>query len=691
MNTAIILQPFVPIWLVAVMTAIGAGAALLSVQRSRTGSLLRVLGAGILAAFLLNPQIENKETTPLDDIAIILVDKSASQRLDGRDAVTREAADNLRAVLQTQSNVEIIESVLEGDDETNLGNALSQALSTTSRARLAGVFVVTDGRSHDQINHAALPAETPLHGFFTGRPDEYDRKISLLKSPRYGVVNSPVDISFRIDDLGPDDESVIAGQAFVTLKVNGEEITRQSVPIGTEIQFAAPLSRPGKTIIELETAAVPGELSDRNNIAILPISTIRDRLRVLLISGEPHAGERVWRNLLKSDPSIDLVHFTILRPAEKQAADGFIDQRELALIEFPQDELFIDKLSEFDLVIFDRYTYRGALNAYHFDNIARYVEDGGAVLVAAGPELNGTLSLAARRNFAYLLPAVPTGQSIQQPFRPSISKAGVRHPVTLNLPDTEYWGRWLRVTQTTPRSGRVLMTGPDDTPLLILDRVSEGRVGLLLSDHVWLWARGFDGGGPHGELLRRISHWLMKEPELEEERLILSNAGGDLLIERRTLDDDISPVSLTLPNGEEVDVTLSSSGVGQFTATLENAKRGLYRAKSDGLFAIGEIGLGAPPEFTDVVVDHRSLEQTITKSKGGVFDVRQGIGATIPEIRRVSANARQKSTDRWAGLARRNASRVEAIALAPLAPPFIWLFALGAAIVGAWWAEGRRR
>ena len=100
----------------------------------------------------------------------------------------------------------------------------------------------------------------------------------------------------------------------------------------------------------------------------MQINGVRDRLRVLLVSGEPHAGERTWRNLLKSDASVDLVHFTILRPPEKQ--DG-VPVDELSLIAFPTRELFIEKIEDFDLIIFDRYRRRGILPSLYLENIAQ--------------------------------------------------------------------------------------------------------------------------------------------------------------------------------------------------------------------------------------------------------------------------------------------------------------------------------
>jgi predicted Rdx family selenoprotein len=676
-----------PAIVLAGAVAILAGA--VSLIRAPRSAPFRVAALFALLALLLNPQIRVAERTALADIAVIIEDESASNRLDQRAGATRVAADALEAKLRALGDVELVRTRVGGEEESRLGEALDAALTDNPRARLSVIFVVTDGQATDHVAAPAAPESAPVHILLTGRPSETDRKVTLLRAPRYGIVKEGAEVSFRIDDLGPDETPLEErGQAIVSLRVNGEQAVRQPVPVGADVSFTAPLPHPGRSVIELEVEPAEGELTTKNNIVVLPIAAIRDRLRVLLISGEPHAGERVWRNLLKSDPAIDLVHFTILRPIEKAQSDSALE-RELALIEFPQDELFIEKLAEFDLVIFDRYTYRGVLNAYHFDNLARYVEGGGAVLVSSGPEFSGYLSLASRRNFSYILPAMPAGDAIDGPYRPKISDVGERHPVTAGLPEADFWGRWLRIAPSMTRSGATLMTDGDGRPLLVLDRVGEGRVGLIQSDHVWLWARGFDGGGPHAELLRRISHWLMKEPDLEEEQLLLVERNGDLVIDRRTIEDVVPPVAVTFPDGRTEVVALAPNGPGRFEARIAQAPQGLYRAKSDGLFAIAAVGLAAPPELQDVVMTAAPLEAARAATKGGVFRVRTNAGLAVPDIRRISQRAAERAGPGWAGIVGRNAHRTDSVADRPIASPWVWLLMLALSLAGAWLIEGR--
>ena len=171
-------------------------------------------------------------------------------------------------------------------------------------------------------------------------------------------------------------------------------------------------------MVELEVEGLPNELTQANNRAAVPIEGIREKLRVLLVSGEPHAGERTWRNLLKSDANVDLVHFTILRPSGE--AGRHADQRAVA-DRLPDAELFQQKIKDFDLIIFDRYANQSVLPSSYFENIVRYVRDGGAVLVAAGPEFASYGSLAQTR-LAPIIPGTPDGRIVEEALQ------GRHHP-----------------------------------------------------------------------------------------------------------------------------------------------------------------------------------------------------------------------------------------------------------------------
>ncbi|MEO0620538.1 MAG: hypothetical protein AAFZ01_14840 [Pseudomonadota bacterium] len=442
----------------------------------------------------------------------------------------------------------------------------------------------------------------------------------------------------------------------------------------------------------------PGELTTANNRTIITAQGVRENLRVLLVSGEPHAGERTWRNLLKSDAAVDLVHFTILRPPEKQ--DG-TPINQLSLIAFPTRELFSEKLHDFDLVIFDRYQRRGVLPLLYLRNITRYVEDhGGAVLVAAGNDYAEPLSLYLTP-LADVLPAAPTGRVIEQPFKPRITATGRRHPVTQGLPgageasrDTEpSWGRWFRLIEAEQPRGQIVMEGAEDKPLLVLDRRGKGRVALLLSDHAWLWARGLEGGGPHTPLLRRLGHWLMKEPDLEEEYLSAVRKGQSLSIERRTMKDSVSGVEVLGPDGSTRTVTLRESKPGIWRGTVDAETPGLYKLTTDELTAVARAGDPNAREMSEVTATREKLAPVVEASGGGAFWLKTSAAAadgsvSIPKISMLRS-AKILHGNSWLALRDRRAFLTRGVKLYPLFTGFAALAALLALIAAMWWREGR--
>ena len=426
--------------------------------------------------------------------------------------------------------------------------------------RLAGVIMITDGQVHDVPKSAAqLGFDAPVHALLTGAPDEFDRRIEMLSRRRATASSAR---SRDIEVARARDRAAQAGAGEprdAQGPPRGPRPTRlRRAEIGAHRHDRRCRSRtPGRTSSRSSSRPAPGELTPANNRVVIAAEGVRENLRVLLVSGEPHAGERTWRNLLKSDAAVDLVHFTILRPPEKQ--DG-TPINQLSLIAFPTRELFSEKINDFDLIIFDRYQHRGILQLLYYDNIARYVEEhGGALLVAAGDDYAGSLSLF-RTPLSPVLPAVPTGRvlsrSRSRPSSPATaasirSRAACPAPARANGQPT--WGRWFRQVEVQPERGRTLMNGAENKPLLVLDRKGKGRVALLTSDHAWLWARGYEGGGPHTDLLRRLSHWLMKEPDLEEERLHRVGARAcKLTLERRSMEDKVGPVTLSAPGRRDL-------------------------------------------------------------------------------------------------------------------------------------------
>ena len=691
MTWSIALDPLVPTWLVIAFAAVGLALAVAAVARRVRGAVIRALAVAAVAVALLNPSLRQEIRTPLSSVVAVVVDESQSQGIENRAAETEEIRADVERELGALDGIEVRTVVVgrdggAGADGTRLFDAAYDALSDVPPDRVAGAVLITDGQVHDAPEEGADPGIAgPVHSLVTGRPNEIDRRIVLDRVPRFGLVDSIPNVELTVEDQGAGEGR---GTARLTVRRDGEEIASRDVPIGRKVTVPVDIAHGGDNIFEFEVAPRDDELSTVNNRAVAIIDGVRDNLRVLLVSGEPHAGERTWRNLLKSDASVDLVHFTILRPPEKQ--DG-TPINELSLIAFPTRELFSEKIDEFDLIVFDRYHRRNVLPSLYFDNIAQYIRNGGAVLVASGPDYAGLQSIFYTP-LADVLPAEPTGAVLEQPFYPEVSALGDKHPVTRDLPgaagDPPDWSQWFRLIDADPITGDIVMTGPDGKPLLILARQGEGRIALMLSDHVWLWARGFEGGGPYVPLLRRMVHWLMKEPELEEEALRLSAVDQDLLIERQTLGDTAEPVTVTAPDGTERSVTLEEAEPGLWRAELSVGDVGIYRAAAGDRSAIVHVGPPNPREIADLRSTTDRLAAVAEASGGSVTRAVENGSVALPRLTLRDAGERMSGLG-WIGFKRSAASSLEGVQQIPLLSGFLGLAVLLGVIGATWFREGR--
>ncbi|GAB6053039.1 hypothetical protein JCM17960_18590 [Magnetospira thiophila] len=650
-----------------------------SLWRRARGTLWRSTVLVLLLLALAGPRAQWQERQPEPDIGLLLIDRSSSQSLEQRTAQTDAAVAALRHATENLNDLDLRE-IEVGDDPdgggTGLVAALQRAMIDLPRERFAGAILISDGQDRGTPSPDALDLPGPVHLLLTGHPQARDRRVEILTAPTFGMVGKTVPLSFQVSDPG----AARREDLTVDLRLDGELWKQMPVRVGDAATVEVPLSHAGPTVVEVRAPSLPEEVSLLNNRAARAVTGVRDRLQVLLVSGRPHPGERVWRNLLKSDPGVDLVHFTILRPASRVDPTPL---RELALISFPTQELFEERLQDFDLVIFDRYVVRHLMAPEYYRNIVDYVHRGGAFLLAAGPEFAGPDS-PAQTDLGALLPTGAEASRVrEQTFRPQATDKGRRHPVTLPLVDAPI-GQWHQMIATDVQRGDVLMQGPDDLPLLILDRQGEGRVALLLSDQVWLWARGHDGGGPHGELLRRLIHWLMKEPELEEERLTARMDQGELKIQRRSLsEDNPAPALVTAPDGTVQEIPLKPSAPGLFQAALAAPLPGTYQVQSDHLTALA-IGRETP-EFSAPRSTPDKLAPLVTASGGAVVVLdRDG----IPAVQRRSAGGAQQGRS-WIGLQRNGVSRVTGARDLPLLPGLLFALALVGGLGAAWWREGR--
>jgi hypothetical protein len=690
---SIAFSPFLPPWAVVALAALALAITGVLVWRRVRGAWLRALAFALLLVGLCDPNLVQENRRPLKDIVAVVVDRSASQDIGERPGQTDKARDELKSRLNALGDVDLrlVEtSRQESDTEgTRLFAALRGALSDAPPERVGGAIMITDGDVHDiPPSAAALGFNAPLHALITGHEGERQRRIELVEAPRYGIVGKDQVIAARVLDSADHGEPV-----KLAVRRDGETIATVEARVGERIEVKAPIDHAGPNVIELEVARVAGELATDSNRVVVNIEGVRDKLHVLLVSGKPHPGERMWRNLLKSDPNVDLVHFTILRPPEK-GGDG-TPINELSLIAFPVADLFGRKIKDFDLIIFDRYAQQSILPYAYLDNIANYVRDGGALLMAEGPEFSTPDGLFYSPLGA-IAPAEPTGEDVEAPFQAKVSEEGLRHPVTRGLAGLDAksgdgaWGRWFRLIGARPTAGETVMSGPGGQPLLMLSRVDKGRVGLLLSDQMWLWARGYDGGGPYLDLLRRLAHWLMKEPELEEEALRASAKGRDVTVERQSASGGERETSLVAPDGTKTKLTMTQTAPGLSRAHLAVDRYGLYRAEDGQHVALVSVGPDNPLEMQDVVSTEEKL-RPIAEATGGTVRRLDSRGGAVAIPRVVSLNpAVSYGGSDYIGIKRTGSSELIGVRSTSLASGFFGLALLLGAVLAAWLAEAGR-
>ncbi|WEX86072.1 hypothetical protein PZN02_002328 [Sinorhizobium garamanticum] len=683
--------PFLPWPYLAALILAAVALAAFGLWRRVRGAWLRTAALAAFCLAIANPSVFQEEREPLSTIVAIVVDRSQSQENDGR----REQADRALADLKDrlsrfpQIETRIVEAADSAETEapsTKLFGALATALADVPPARVGGAVFITDGQIHDvpDVNQK-LGFDAPIHGLITGKPNEFDRRIEIVSAPRFGIVGEQQKMTFRVVDDG----AAPGGGAEVTIRLNGNEIATEHAEPGTDVPFSFTVPRGGNNILEFAVNPLAGEVTEVNNRAVHVLDGIRENLRVLLVSGEPHAGERAWRNLLKSDAAVDLVHFTILRPPEKQ--DG-TPINELSLIAFPTRELFVDKISEFDLIIFDRYQHRGVLPILYYDNIAQYVQNGGALLIAAGPEHAGDDSIAATPLSA-VLPATPTGVMNEKAYFPRLSDEGKKHPVTRGLEGASSeppgWGRWFRTVDVDRPLGQTVMEAADGKPLLVLNRVGKGRVAMLLSDQGWLWARGFEGGGPHVSLYRRTAHWLMQEPALEEEALTARASGRTLEITRQTIEGDPGQATLTYPSGKTDEITLTEREPGLYKAEVKTTETGLFEVANDELTTLVHVGNVDAPEFKAAISTEEKLRPWAEKTKGLVRRLADADGPVdLPSILPVRGAVRVADDERLS-LRMTDETVLKGINSLSLFGGLFGLAALLFLISSTWYREGR--
>src|SRR5438445_8206136 len=229
MSYGIAFTPLVPtlvLWIA--LAAIVAIAALLLLCRAR-GAAVRVTALALIVLALANPSFTREDREPLSSVVAVVVDKSPSQNFGERNKQTAQAQEALGDALKKIKGLDVrVVDAGQADGETDgthLFGALSSALSDVPVDRVAGAFLVTDGRVHDiPASAAAIGFQAPVHALITGRKDERDRRIAISAAPRFGIVGKTQTITYRLDDQG------VAGErARIVVRRDGEAISERPV------------------------------------------------------------------------------------------------------------------------------------------------------------------------------------------------------------------------------------------------------------------------------------------------------------------------------------------------------------------------------------------------------------------------------------------------------------------------------
>lgn len=687
--------PLLPVWALAALGVIACALTLYGAIRRAPGLIWRLGALLALLAWLSGPRLLHPVTRPVPQDVLMVVDHSPSMALRDREKQADAIARQVKAAAARLPGMTLHTVVAQGGHGhgTRLFDAMDQA--DLPQGRFAGAIFVTDGMDHDIPS--SLPARfndqdgntLPLHVLLTSRGEETDRRLTILQAPPFAIVGQKATLKVRVDDLGAATPS-----RPVTLTIRHGDAPPQTIPAmtGTPQDIDIPVTQPGEMLIGLSASALDGEVSTVNNRDVVRINGVRDRLKVLLVSGTPNQGERVWRSLLKSDPSVDLVHFTILRPPDKDDGTPLSD---LALIPFPIKELFQDRIRQFDLIILDGFRNTGILPLQYLANVADYVRKGGGLLLTAGPEFAESGSLE-NTPLGDVLPAhVPRGAVTTARFQPQLTALGRRHPVTAALagaPDADAekgWGPWFRALRPDSHKGEALMTGPGEAPLLVLDHVEKGRVALMLSDQMWLWSRGEGGGGPQAELLRRMAHWLMKEPQLEENRLEATIHNGELRVTRHEATATPPPAaSVTAPDGSRHPVALTREAEGVYSGTIKaEGPYGIWTVRDGDLTAFAAPVTADPQENRDLRATATRLAPIARAS--GTAPRFVPTARDTPDIRQVAPSAVREGNG-WIGFPRRIARAESETRPTDLIPAWgAMMVALALLFIG-WRREGRR-
>ena len=605
-------QPNIPFIHIVIISIIFFAILIFSLINKTSGVLCRIISFLIIIFIILEPSYKIENRNIETDVVTIFIDKTESQVITDRVKKTELVYNQLLDKLKEISNLKILEITLKDnkvikrfgtyDDlinnrvskEINLRTKLfltdifyhlNRNINQISSKKISTVFILTDGQIHDlKKNTNFEKINSPIYYILNGEKKINDKKVSVISYPEFGYVNEKISLDIKTEDFNSFNNDEI------NLYIQNGNSPKKTFKIknNTIKTFEIKLEKSGENFVKIFIDSDLNEISKSNNYKLLKINGIRKKLRVLLVSGEPYMGTRVWRNFLKSDPSVDLIHMTVLRTPEK---NDNTPKEELSLIPFPTRELFEEKLYNFELIIFDNFKGKNVLSPLYFENILNFVDQGGAVLEITGPSYNSRESLF-RTALGKILPGAPTGNVLRGEFKPNLSDIGKIHPITKSLfNEFKDYGKWYEMNKISDINDRALtlLLGIDKNPLLTINRINNGRIAQIYSHNLWLWTKtNNNNGGPYNLLIKNLAHWLMKEPTLEENKLTATINEKDIIINKRffsTPQKEDLKFSIIDPDGKKISKILKKSIDNEYSYNFRFKKKGVFII-SDGNIVI---------------------------------------------------------------------------------------------------------
>ena len=508
---------------------------------------------------------------------------------------------------------------------------------------------IADGRSTYLEKGVSLPV--PVFAVGVGETRGYtDLRIADLRVPDFAFRGREFKFDFSIQAFG------LAGKTVPLYFNRGKNLVlSRTIAIDrdtfeTRVSLSYTPREVGPHSFALSVPAQPGEEIAQNNHKDFKIGVQRDKIRVLTLSGSPSWNYRFLRLALKQDPSIDLVSFVFLR-TPTDSVD--VPDNQLSLIPFPIDEIFLEELKNFDVLIFDNFSHRSYFNIVYLEKVRDFVREGGGLAM-----LGGTRSFEsggyAESPLTEVLPVEMEGKGgyeTDTQLRAALTPAGKAHPITRLLSDPganeEAWKKLPPLT-TLNRVGRAkgetLVLASDGArgtaPLLAVGRFEKGRSLAFMSDDLWRWnfiALGEkESPQNHLKLVRQAVRWLAQEPSFEQVQIGAiggtRNPGEKMDLKVRVFKDDFTPApNATVrlravgPEGEEIPLdAMPEPAAGEFSAPFTPAKEGSYHVEAEAYLGGRLLGkarknfLVAPPfeEEADGRPRPELLRQIAATSRG---------------------------------------------------------------------------